>query len=294
MTVAIETASCPVCSSPAKTQRQVPYGRLMKCQACNHAFCVYSGDESHQQANEKFSAEEHYSFEQSEDLDLLARERLKDISIHLEPHASILEIGCSYGEFLRAAQREGYRAAGLDLYPHLPADAASLGIEVIRMRVEDYVPEQPYDCVAGFHVLEHLADPATLLRRMASWVLPNGIAYFEVPNAYSLNAFLQGPRWWGYTADHAQYFSAQSLTRLLSRVGFRVEAVYGSVSWYDPCYPYSAIRRRIIRPGASDSLRKVSADVKAARLLDPLSRTPLRKLGWSPNLRCIARRVSTS
>ena len=56
-----------------------------------------------------------------------------------------------------------------------------------RVLFEDYTERQAYDTVVGTHVLEHVADPALVLRRVHSWLKPGGRAVFTVPNAMSLH-----------------------------------------------------------------------------------------------------------
>jgi SAM-dependent methyltransferase len=42
-------------------------------------------------------------------------------------------------------------------------------------------------CVLGNHVLEHVDDPVEVLKKTRTWLLPDGLAIFTVPNATSLH-----------------------------------------------------------------------------------------------------------
>lgn len=284
------TRRCPLCGLLARALHSFDFGVVAHCRACDHRFSVYTDIYGHRRANERFS-EINSADVEGGDRRLLALDRLYDIMPYLPRGASIFEIGCSSGEFLTEAHRLGYCVAGLDEFPHVTDDFDLSEIEIVQMRVENYRPSRLFDCVVGFHVLEHLREPVESLRRISQWIPPGGVLYLEVPNAKSVNAVLQRREWWGYTPDHASHFSVRSLRYLLEMAGFRVETAYGSVSWNEPCYPYVAIRNKIARTLGFALRNSPGWDVRILRSCDPLSRTALRYLALSPNLRCIGYRL---
>ncbi|MGH7578039.1 MAG: class I SAM-dependent methyltransferase [Longimicrobiales bacterium] len=52
---------------------------------------------------------------------------------------------------------------------------------------EDFEPPRRYDNVLAAHVLEHVQDPVAILRRIATWLAPEGRVHVVVPNALSLH-----------------------------------------------------------------------------------------------------------
>lgn len=52
---------------------------------------------------------------------------------------------------------------------------------------EEYVPTEQFDTVVLDHVLEHVEDPFTLLKRASDWVAPAGRLLAGVPNAHSFH-----------------------------------------------------------------------------------------------------------
>lgn len=58
---------------------------------------------------------------------------------------------------------------------------------VIQALFEAFEPTDRFDTIVLGHVLEHVEDPAALLRRAASWLTPNGIICAAVPNARSVH-----------------------------------------------------------------------------------------------------------
>jgi SAM-dependent methyltransferase len=72
-----------------------------------------------------------------------------------------------------------------------------------------------------FHVLEHLPDPAALLREVGRVLGPGGDLVILVPNAASLQARVLGPRWLGWDPPrHLVHFTPQRLKTLLRQCGF--------------------------------------------------------------------------
>ena len=59
------------------------------------------------------------------------------------------------------------------------------------------LPEEGFDCVIFWHVLEHLRDPAAALRRSARLLTPGGLLVVAVPNLASWQAS------WGRRPDRA-------------------------------------------------------------------------------------------
>jgi len=52
---------------------------------------------------------------------------------------------------------------------------------------EEYEPQKKYDTIVMSHVLEHIYDPVTLLRRIKGWLADDGVFIVGVPNARSFH-----------------------------------------------------------------------------------------------------------
>ncbi|MFA7172430.1 MAG: class I SAM-dependent methyltransferase [Kiritimatiellia bacterium] len=52
---------------------------------------------------------------------------------------------------------------------------------------EEFQPEQSFDSIILEHVLEHVDDPAGLLRRVKNWLSPEGRLFLGVPNGNSIH-----------------------------------------------------------------------------------------------------------
>jgi 2-polyprenyl-3-methyl-5-hydroxy-6-metoxy-1,4-benzoquinol methylase len=94
----------------------------------------------------------------------------------------------------------------------------------------------PFDTILCYDVLEHLVDPAALVRRLLDVSVPGGRLHVSVPNArhYSLARDLVVRGTFGYTewghrdSTHLRWFTRSDLRRLLEQSGWRVVATVPS------------------------------------------------------------------
>jgi 2-polyprenyl-3-methyl-5-hydroxy-6-metoxy-1,4-benzoquinol methylase len=158
----------------------------------------------------------------------------------------MLEVGCGEGWLLDAAAGAGYDVRGLDFsddglkrfHPEL-LGRASFGDAFENLdRLID--AGERFDIAAMEHVLEHVADPEALLGRLPRLIAPGGVLALTVPNDFSplqlaaRVADVIDRDFWVAPPQHLNYFDAPSLTRLLSRLGFRVRLAYASfpIDWF--------------------------------------------------------------
>ena len=138
-----------------------------------------------------------------------------------------LDVGCAAGEFVEAVQRAGFAAEGLDLSAEAVARARERGLRVHHSRVEDFVPEQLYDTVTAFDLIEHTLDPRAFVRSVYGWLAPEGRFVLTLPDVSSVYPRLLMRRHWFYYApdEHLFYFNPRTITRLLEEEGFAVERI---------------------------------------------------------------------
>lgn len=113
-----------------------------------------------------------------------AARRLERLARHLPAQAGVIDFGCGSGEFVEAAIAQGLTAAGFEPGADYATYASQTrGLPVTNCGWQDYSPaEHKADAVTAFHVFEHLTDPVAALRRIRTWLKPDGLAYIEVPN----------------------------------------------------------------------------------------------------------------
>jgi 2-polyprenyl-3-methyl-5-hydroxy-6-metoxy-1,4-benzoquinol methylase len=99
-----------------------------------------------------------------------------------------LELGCFEGEFTKKLTAiyddlTVVEGAG-DLIAKAQQQVASQ-VTFILGRFEDFEPPARYDAIFLLHTLEHIDQPVDLLRRIGTWLSPNGRLFLAVPNAYA-------------------------------------------------------------------------------------------------------------
>lgn len=142
---------------------------------------------------------------------------------------SILDIGSGLGFFLLHGKERGWNGVGVEPAKTAAAHARSLGLKV-HEGLFDGLPARAlgtFDVVNLATVLEHIADPATLLREARSLLSPGGLVCVVVPNDYNpLQLALREvdgyEPWWVAPPHHINYFDFATLRGLFDRVGLDV------------------------------------------------------------------------
>jgi SAM-dependent methyltransferase len=141
----------------------------------------------------------------------------------------LLDVGCGAGYFLDAARADGWQVAGVELSEPAAAVARdSLGLEVCTGSLAQAAfPNDAFDLVTMFEVLEHMRDPGAALDEANRVLRRGGLLAIEVPNdmdAYRARLARPDNRWWVIPPVHLHYFNASTLSRWLLMSGF--EPVY--------------------------------------------------------------------
>lgn len=147
----------------------------------------------------------------------------------LVPGRNLLEIGSGPGLFLQAAVKRGWKAVGYE--PSSDAwgySTSILGMEVKNCFFNYAERENYYDAAYLGLVLEHIPDPAGLLRNVRVALKSGGAVCIAVPNDFSLiqNTIIsrspEHAKWWLASPHHINYFNFASLEKLLEKTGFKV------------------------------------------------------------------------
>jgi SAM-dependent methyltransferase len=167
--------------------------------------------------------------------------RLDAIEEEIEASApKLLDIGCGQGYVLEHALQRGWNGYGLEgSREWAQKTAARLGVQVYSQRVEDAdLPEKWFDVVFSDSVIEHLPDPAVMMKMAWRVLKPGGVAYFVTPNADALvNHFrgmafqLVGSRRSPFidplcSPYHVVGFTPRSIAALAKRSGFEVRHLW--------------------------------------------------------------------
>ncbi len=151
--------------------------------------------------------------------------RLKAVLAHAG--RSVLDAGCSSGEYVRHLTERNYDAYGIDLL----ANKEWHGIEANRFSVADTTrlpfASKSFDTVISFEVLEHVPDVSAALCEYSRVARSNCI--LTVPNCAVYRAMGRAGLAFHHYRDrtHCNFFTEELLCTELARCGFRVEKILG-------------------------------------------------------------------
>ena len=162
--------------------------------------------------------------------------------------ASVLDVGCGGGILADAMARSGAVVTGIDLaakalrVAQLHAlEAQTTGVQYREISAEGLAAEQAgsFDTVTCMEMLEHVPDPASVVRACASLVKPGGWVYFSTLNRnpksflfaivgaeYLLNLLPRG------THDYAKLIRPSELATYCRAAGLELQHTRGMA--YNP------------------------------------------------------------
>ncbi|MCP4668167.1 MAG: class I SAM-dependent methyltransferase [Deltaproteobacteria bacterium] len=138
----------------------------------------------------------------------------------------LLDIGCGYGFFLGEMKSRGWQVQGIEISPVGRRYARDTwGVQVHSQALEDLaLPENCFDVVTLFYVLEHVVDPRALLKEVSYILKPRGLVLLRWPHTTPI-ARLLGPLSKRFDLYHTPYhlydFTPKTMEMLLNQSGFK-------------------------------------------------------------------------
>lgn len=231
--------TCPWCGTPTENNilelkdyflSQEEF-KIMECPHCGLRFTVprpapevigkyYQSDEyfSHQQ-NKKGLVPRIYEFVKSFNIKYKASLATAGI-----PHGCLLDIGCGVGDFLAYVQKQGWEVQGIE-----PSDAAKkiaesrLGFLPKAPTAYDSFPDQTFDVITMWHVLEHVDDLHFQTSEIIRLLKPGGRLIIALPNFQSFDCQYYKDKWAAWDVPrHLNHFAPDVLRGLFTSLGFQV------------------------------------------------------------------------
>jgi len=138
-------------------------------------------------------------------------------------HRALLDVGCHIGVFVEIAAEHGWDAWGVEPSHWAVGLARSRGLNVVWGTLETAdLPEQMFDVITMWDVIEHLTDPRGTIERAYHLLRPGGLLVIHTIDIDSLFARILGPRWPWLMEMHIFYFSRRTLRAMLEQSGFKV------------------------------------------------------------------------
>lgn len=150
--------------------------------------------------------------------------RLDKLSGILRKDARLLDIGCSAGQFLKAAAPHVGEAMGIEYNASDAAFVRGMGFTVWSSPIEETdIPEQSLDIVTVYQTFEHVPEPQHFLKSIGRYLKPEGFLVIEVPNVRDplLTVFANaGYEDFYYKEAHLFYYAPDTLRQMVERTGF--------------------------------------------------------------------------
>ncbi len=153
----------------------------------------------------------------------------------------VLDVGCGLGCCIADLRECGYQVEGIELSEDAATMACEQGLPIFQGNLEDFIADrsqmQTYAAILMLNVLEHVPDPRRYVNLCHQMLCENGVLTVKTPNDF--NSLQEAARrqldkepWWVAAPDHINYFSFESLARLLVEQGFEV-------TWRQADFPMS-------------------------------------------------------
>ena len=139
----------------------------------------------------------------------------------------IMDIGCGTGGTLISLGKLGWHTYGVDINANAIAIAKANGVEhafVGTYQKLTQFPDNYFDAIRLYHVIEHLHDPGDCLKVIRRKLKKNGELIIGTPNADSLVSNIFGTYWYNLDAPrHLVLFNPKTLESTIKKFGFRIQ-----------------------------------------------------------------------
>jgi 2-polyprenyl-3-methyl-5-hydroxy-6-metoxy-1,4-benzoquinol methylase len=148
----------------------------------------------------------------------------------------LLDIGAGTGAFVSAMKDKEWNVSGLE-----PDEATrkkafeTYGIQLQSIETIYQLPENEYEVISMWHVLEHVHELKPYLKQCYKSLKHNGRLIIAVPNYTSFDAKFYRKYWAAYDLPrHLYHFSPVAMNQLMDSLDF--EIVQMKPMWYDSFY----------------------------------------------------------
>lgn len=140
-------------------------------------------------------------------------------------NGKILDVGCSYGFYLKVFNKYGFSVTGIDISrPAINYLKKVFKLKGIVGEFNDYLfSKKSFDVITMIDSLEHVSNPRKILLKSKEIMKKEGLIVIQTPNAESFISKLTGKNWfWLLPSQHLYLFSIKSLKMLLEQTGFKI------------------------------------------------------------------------
>jgi 2-polyprenyl-3-methyl-5-hydroxy-6-metoxy-1,4-benzoquinol methylase len=202
----------------------------------------------------------------------------RNLSEFVSKNGSVLDVGCGNGIISLQLGKDGYAVHGIDMSEKSIANAKQnnpfSNVSFSVTDVEKLTSSgKRFDAIVCSEVLEHLHQPAGLLRQLCDILDDHGILFVTVPNGtgpretlvtkpylklreknnWAWRLVVRIKKAFGYSGttiqsdadnlDHIQFFTRNQLTQLSRESGFKIQKIESS-NFIDDIFPVSLLAKR--------------------------------------------------
>jgi SAM-dependent methyltransferase len=240
----VQQNSCPLCSGSSLVHFLTCSDHLVsrkefelsRCSSCGFIFTSAPPDEkgigsyyesddyiSHSDSGKTFIDKLYQAVRKI----MLTRKRKLVIRNTDKPTGKILDFGCGTGHFLNDMKKSGWETTGVEVNKKAREYATSkFGLEVFSPETVRSLPENEYDCITLWHVLEHFHDPFGYFKEIKRLLKPGGTVIVALPNSESYDALHYKKDWAAYDVPrHLWHFNPQTFSLFAGKTGFIVTSM---------------------------------------------------------------------
>jgi len=142
----------------------------------------------------------------------------------LNAKGNLLDIGAGTGDFLIAANKDGWNITGIEPSEKAKSIAIKKGVQFVENT--NVLQSNSFDVITMWHVLEHVPDVQKQIQELERLLKPNGSILIAVPNFNSFDAKYYGKFWAAFDAPrHLWHFSKTAIKVLFEREGLQLKKV---------------------------------------------------------------------
>lgn len=228
----LDVTSCPGCGATGSAPVQVGDHELRRCDTCSLVHAATYGDPTEIYVDGYLKGETDFGLDIfhplfQEFLAYAGHRRVDVVNRFVPGPGTWLDVGCGSGELLAVAGERGWHAVGVEPVSESATIARGRGLDVRDVMLQDSdLPEDEWDVVSAYHVLEHMSDGKAFLELLRRWARPGGLVVVEVPNWGSFDREKHGGGWPGLRPlEHIGHYDRASLEHALRGAGLEPIAV---------------------------------------------------------------------
>ncbi len=223
----MEEVDCPLC----KESKTVPLHqegsfRMVRCPWCKFIYLnPRPTTESLHQFYQQYLPDEETSIQSWGKMMKPVFHRATDLFRQYRRNGRLLDVGTGFGFFMNEMKKNGWEVTGVEISEKAIEYArAVLGLTVHPGPLEKAnFPNQHFDVVTAFYVIEHLPDPMTFLKECHRILKSGGVLLLRYPHTTPIKNLLHlfgiSNRLYDLPA-HLSDFSPEMIQRCLESVGF--------------------------------------------------------------------------